>query len=288
MRLRLIRAVFRVLACVLPAALAAQSPTAPAPSARPPAAPAASADGTPDGVVLAYQRFADIFGGRLLAALDSIPAARYGYRPTPAQQTVGYIAQHLEDANYSLCERFGAVKYRRTAKDSLADTLKARWPKDTLVARLRASLGFCDDAMARMPRPLTAAVTGNLLAFETDLAEHYSQVATYMRLLGLVPPSALPPRKRTAVALPASTLPPYAGAYRIAPGFELEVTVRDTALFVRATTGGAAVRLWPEGGERFFVREADAQVTFTRGVVGAVTGLVLHQFGRDRPARRIR
>jgi hypothetical protein len=26
----------------------------------------------------------------------------------------------------------------------------------------------------------------------TDLAEHYSQVSSYMRLMGLVPPSALP------------------------------------------------------------------------------------------------
>ena len=31
-----------------------------------------------------------------------------------------------------------------------------------------------------------------LLAFVTDLAEHYSQIASYMRLNGMVPPSALP------------------------------------------------------------------------------------------------
>jgi uncharacterized damage-inducible protein DinB len=29
----------------------------------------------------------------------------------------------------------------------------------------------------------------------TDLAEHYAQVASYMRQLGMVPPSALPPRR---------------------------------------------------------------------------------------------
>src|SRR6267378_5661084 len=92
-----------------------------------------------DGVVLAFENFADIFGSRLAAAFDSIPASRYDYRPTPVQQTIGYIAQHLEDANYSLCERFGDVKHPRTAKDSLADTIKAKWPKDTLTARLRAS-----------------------------------------------------------------------------------------------------------------------------------------------------
>jgi hypothetical protein len=28
----------------------------------------------------------------------------------------------------------------------------------------------------------------------TDLAEHYAQLASYMRLMGMVPPSALPGR----------------------------------------------------------------------------------------------
>src|SRR5215216_7129423 len=87
--------------------------------------PSALASQSPDGVILQFVRFADIFGSRLVAAFDSIPAARYDYRPTPAQQTIGYIAQHLENANYSLCERLGDLKHPRTAKDSLADTIKA-------------------------------------------------------------------------------------------------------------------------------------------------------------------
>ena len=267
------RRVLTVIALLLPATLAAQSPATREP---------------PDGVMLAFQRFADVFGSRLVAAFDSIPAARYDYRPTPSQQTIGYIAQHLEDANYSLCERFGDLKHPRTAKDSLADTVKARWPKDTLVTRLRASLRFCDTAMERVGHLQSAAIASTLLAFETDLAEHYSQLATYMRLLGMVPPSALAPRPHTAIELPASALSPYVGVYQLAPGLELDLTMRDGALFIRSTTGGAAVRLWPESSGDFFVKEADAQVTFTRDASGTVTGLVLHQYGRDRPARKIR
>lgn len=245
----------------------------------------------PDGVVLAFSRFADVFGSRLVAAFDSIPASRYDYRPTPAQQTVGYIAQHLEDANYSLCERFGSrqdLKRPRTAKDSLADTVKARWPKDTLVARLRTSLDFCDAALGRVRRLESAALANVLLAFETDLAEHYSQIAVYMRLLGLVPPSALPPTPRTAIEVPASDMSRYMGVYRLASGYDLEVTMRDGALFARSSAGGEAVRLWPESSTKFFAKEADAQVTFVRDASGGVTGLVVHQYGRDRPARRIR
>src|SRR5207237_7538967 len=141
-------------------------------------------------------RFADIFGSRLVAAFDSIPADRYDYRPTAPQQTVGYIAQHLEDANYELCERIGGVKHPTTPKDSLSDSVKARWPKDTLVARLEASLRFCDTALERVKKLESPALVSTLLAFETDLAEHYSQLSSYMRMLGMVPPSALPPSSR--------------------------------------------------------------------------------------------
>jgi hypothetical protein len=263
------------LALPLPAALVAQSPATREPR---------------DGVMLAFESFADIFGSRLTAAFDSIPAGRYDYRPTPPQQTIGYIAQHLEAANYGLCERIGDLKHPGTAKDSLADTVKARWPKDTLVARLQASLRFCDSALARVPKLGSEGRARTLLAFETDLAEHYSQLAGYMRLLGMVPPSALPPRPRTAIELPTSALSPYVGVYRLASDQDLDVTMRDGgggALFVRST-GGATVRLWPESGRDFFLKEMDAQVTFTRDASGAVTGLIVHQFGRDRPATKIR
>lgn len=262
-----------VIALMLPTVLGGQSPATHA---------------SPDGVMLAFERFADAFGSRLVAAFDSIPAARYDYRPTPSQQTIGYIAQHLEDANYSLCGRFGDLKHPRTATDSVADTIKARWPKDTLVARLEASLRFCDTAMARAGQLQSAALASALLAFETDLAEHYSQLSTYMRLLGMVPPSALPPRRRTAIELPASALSSYVGVYQIAPGLELHVTMQNGTLFIRSTAGGAALHLWPESGNDFFVNEVDAQVTFTRDASGTVTGLVLHQYGRDRPARKVR
>ncbi|PYM52988.1 MAG: hypothetical protein DMD77_28130, partial [Candidatus Rokuibacteriota bacterium] len=96
-------------------------------------------------------------------------------------------AQHLEDANYALCERFSDLKHPRAAQDSLADTVKARWPKDTLVERLRASLRFCDSALDRAGGLRSAALASSLLAFETDLAEHYSQLATYMQVFGVYP-----------------------------------------------------------------------------------------------------
>ncbi len=264
------RRILLIAALTLPAALDAQATA--------PASPG-------DQVMPVFESIADIFGSRLIAAFDSIPAARYDYRPTPSQQTIGYIAQHLEDANYSLCQRLGDAKWRMAAKDSLADTVRARWPKDTLVARLRASLDFCDAAVEQLNGVDSPALASTLLAFETDLAEHYSQLAGYMRLMGMVPPSALPPRPRTAIALPVASLTPYVGVYRMAPGLDLTVTLRDGGLWVRST-GGATVRLWAESATDFFIKEIDAQLTFTRDASGRVNGVVLHQYGRDRTASK--
>lgn len=248
----------------------------------------AAASPSLDGVMITFARFADIFGGRLVLAFDSIPASKYDYRPTPAQQTIGFIAQHLEAANYGLCSRFANMRPPLTAKDSLPDTIKARWPKDTLVARLDASLRFCDSAIQRAGPLNSATLASYLLAFETDLAEHYSQLSSYMRLMGMVPPSALPPRPRTAIDLPASALPAYAGVYEFAPGWELRVTTQNGALYGVSSLGGTPARLWPESPTEFFLKETDAQVTFTRNASGAVTGAVVHQFGRERTARKIR
>ncbi|MDQ2665914.1 MAG: DinB family protein [Gemmatimonadota bacterium] len=194
MRLR----AFTLAAVLLPLSLSAQD------------ASRASATQGSTVVVRTFLSFGRPYGGWLLMAFDSIPAARYGFRPTPVQQSVGYIAQHLEGANYELCSLFGAAQHVMTAKDSLADTVKALWPKDTLIARVRASLVFCAASIGQLSDasladtltdetsggPVTVRRMRYPLLLVTDLAEHYSQISNYMRLLGLVPPSALPPAKR--------------------------------------------------------------------------------------------
>ena len=177
-----------VAALVLPMALAAQQPAAPNP------------------ITTSFKGSGTQYARWLTAAFDSIPASKYSYKPTPVQQTIGYIAQHLESANYQLCGLFGGVKPTMTAKDSLADTVKAMWPKDTLVARLKASFVFCDNAMATVDDakladmiPVGPAAAGRtsprarlVLLYVTDLVDHWSQIANYMRLNGMIPPSALP------------------------------------------------------------------------------------------------
>lgn len=159
----------------------------------------------PNGVARTFLSFGQPYGGWLLMAFDSIPASQYVFHPTPVQQSIGFIAQHLESANYELCSTFGAVKHVRSATDELPSAVKANWPKDTLIARVRASLVFCAAAIqglsdAQLADTMTDHTPAGpqlvlraryLILLVTDLAEHYAQISGYMRILGLVPPSAL-------------------------------------------------------------------------------------------------
>lgn len=140
-------------------------------------------------------------------AFDSIPESKFGYSPTPKQLTIGYIAQHLASDNYFFCNNFGAMKATVSATDTTtADSVKAKWPKDTLVAKLKASLTFCENAFAQLDDAKLAdqismtfnGMTRNtsranmVLGHALDLADHYSQLANYMRLNNILPPTALP------------------------------------------------------------------------------------------------
>jgi hypothetical protein len=181
-------------ACVLPMAAAAQQ------SAPDPAPPSAGP------IMTAFRTSSARYVARLTAAFDSIPASKYGYKPTPAQQSIGYVAQHLEFGAYALCERFGGLHPPAAFADSaIADTVRAMWPKDTLVARMKVAFAFCDGAMAGLtdaklaeelpsegtPGHRPTRATG-VVIYLTDLADHYSQIANYMRLNGMLPPSAQP------------------------------------------------------------------------------------------------
>jgi hypothetical protein len=146
----------------------------------------------------------------LAAAFDSIPEAKFSYKPTPAQLTIGYIAQHLASDNYFFCNQFGTSKATVPKSDTTTpDSVKAKWPKDSLVAKLKASFAFCETAFAqlddaKLADQITMTFGGQsrnapraqmVLGHVIDMADHYSQLANYMRLNNMIPPTALPRRQ---------------------------------------------------------------------------------------------
>ena len=152
--------------------------------------------------------------GRILAShrviaqsFDSIPASKFDYKPTPAQLSIGYIAQHVASDSYLFCNTFGAMKADAADMDeSTPDSVKAKWPKEKLVAKLKTSFAFCAKAIdqltdASLAEGVSFTYMGNTrnttrinmaLGHALDLADHYSQLANYMRLNNLIPASALP------------------------------------------------------------------------------------------------
>jgi uncharacterized damage-inducible protein DinB len=130
-----------------------------------------------------------------VAAAEDMPAAKYGYKPTPAQMSFGDAIAHMAAGNDALCSSIGGVAAPKRS------ALGAGASKEALVARLEETFRFCESALAGLddsrlsekvpyfgeqdvPR---AAV---MVAAAEEWAGHYSQIAVYLRLNGLVPPSA--------------------------------------------------------------------------------------------------
>ena len=174
--------VLMIALAALPLSLAAQATaaaTAPSPS------PVA------DGLRSMEQRYSRI----LVGAAEAMPADKYNYRPTPAQMSFAQIQVHLaNEGNDVLCGKAAGVEVpKRAAVDTSAT-------KEQLIARLKETFQFCEQAFAKMDDSKLAepvAMFGMNLTRASavlitigDWADHYSQEAIYLRLNGLLPPTA--------------------------------------------------------------------------------------------------
>jgi uncharacterized damage-inducible protein DinB len=134
----------------------------------------------------------------LVAAAEAFPADKYSFKPTAAQMSVADILVHLAEGNDQLCSALGGMAApQRTAVTAAAG-------RDALIARLRESFQFCETALTgltdvrlsdQVPFFGGRQVTrGNaVLATVADWADHYSQLAIYLRLNNLLPPTARRP-----------------------------------------------------------------------------------------------
>ena len=167
----------------LPLALAAQGAAAAA-------APASTAP-VADGLRGMHQRFSRI----LVAAAEAMPADKYNYRPTPAQMSFAQIQVHLaNEGNDVLCGKTAGVEVPARAKVDTTAT------KEQLVARLKETFVFCEQAFAKMDDSKLAEPVSMfgmnmtrataLLITVGDWADHYSQEANYLRLNNVLPPTA--------------------------------------------------------------------------------------------------
>ena len=132
----------------------------------------------------------------IVEAAEEMPADKYGYKPTPAQMSYGDVVAHLiKEGNNYLCSAASGQKEPDVAKFAGTD------PKDKLVAGLKDSFKYCETVLAQIQdaqlgdsisffggRKVTKGMAG--LITVADWADHYSQMAIYLRLNGLLPPTA--------------------------------------------------------------------------------------------------
>ena len=183
-----------LLALIATGLIATTLAAAPALSAQAPAEPSAAAAANP--VVSSANQMYSHSAKNMVAAAEEMPADKYTYSPTPGQMTFAKLVSHVAQSNGGLCSALSGTP----APDSVK--VPATSSKDELIAGLKASFAFCDTALANLQdAQLGQEITlfrGHgpraraLFALTGDLEDHYSQMAGYLRLNNLLPPSAAP------------------------------------------------------------------------------------------------
>ena len=192
-----------VVVVVLTAGSAVAQQTAPAPSA-PQAAPA-----DPKMVIVPVMVENPVSGfvkagvaryeKNMVAAAEAMPAEKYVFKPSPEMNSFGHLVMHIAQSNNTFCSKISG----QTAPDvKIAETD----PKDKLVAAVKDSFAFCTAALAKVDdsklgeqfvlfgnRPISRG--GALVALGGSWTDHYATQAIYLRLNGILPPTAQPAKQ---------------------------------------------------------------------------------------------
>jgi hypothetical protein len=132
----------------------------------------------------------------ILAAIDAMPADKFSYKPTPDQISFAHLVVHITESNNAMCAKVADIPAPKV------DELKETDSKDKLLAAATASFNFCSTAIAniddsklgdtvdfgRLQGPRAMAY----FFLAGGWADHYGAAAMYLRLNGILPPTAQP------------------------------------------------------------------------------------------------
>jgi hypothetical protein len=138
----------------------------------------------------------------LVASAELMPAEKYEFHPTPEQMTFGQLVVHVVQTNIAICSAISGTPAPLTGEQ--LGKMSPTEPKDSLVGALKRSFDFCSDGLAKVTDAQMAeevAMFGRatgmsraraMVTIATDWADHYSTAAGYLRLNGILPPTAKP------------------------------------------------------------------------------------------------
>jgi len=135
----------------------------------------------------------------MVAAAEAMPAEKYVFKPSPEMNSFGHLVMHIAQSNNTFCSKISG-QAAPDAKMSESD------PKDKLVAALKDSFAYCTTALAKVDdsklgeqfmffgnRPISRG--GALVQLGGSWTDHYATQAIYLRLNGILPPTAQPEKK---------------------------------------------------------------------------------------------
>ena len=121
--------------------------------------------------------FAEL-SGWILKSAEMVPADKYSYKPVATVRTFGEQLGHIADGSNYYCGRAAGKKVEWSDANATGKTDKA-----TIVPKLKEGLDACAAAHE-------SGHLGMLIQNYGHTNLHYGNIVTYLRMLGLVPPSS--------------------------------------------------------------------------------------------------
>ncbi|HYH01424.1 MAG TPA: DinB family protein [Terriglobales bacterium] len=128
----------------------------------------------------------------LVAAAEEMPENKYSFKPTPQHMGFGETVAHVAENNYMVCSKI--------AGSSMPQQLAAEKDgKARVIESLRKSFDFCSGVLNKLDESQLGekidlyggSTKGKALFYlASHWADHYAGLAMYLRLNGLLPPTA--------------------------------------------------------------------------------------------------
>jgi hypothetical protein len=162
-----------------------------------PAEPVASTEPVTNPVSSTVKQQLTRYTKIMVAAAEAMPAEKYNFKPTPEMNSFAHLTMHIAQGNTHLCSKISGMAAPEATKLSETD------PKNRLIAGLKASFDFCSSALAgvddsKLGEPMIlfgsfpSSRAGALIALSDGFSDHYGAQAVYLRLSGILPPTAKP------------------------------------------------------------------------------------------------
>jgi len=116
----------------------------------------------------------------VVKAAEMVPAEKYSYKPVDTVRSFGQLIAHVTDSYNFFCAR--GVGNKVEWSDAVE---KGATDKDTLLPKLKEAVGKCNTAYS--------SGSGQLRPLFTNVGHtslHYGNIITYMRMMGMKPPSS--------------------------------------------------------------------------------------------------